>query len=231
MRELSATELVVRRGSFELYCPAWTTDLGLTAVVGLNGAGKSTLLLALAGVLHPDVGQVIGATETVLLPQEANVRTSLKVGEYLAYLAMLRGIPRRDRAQAVEAALTQCGLRGKVDMKVSKLSGGWQRRVAIAQALLVRGRVALLDEPTVSLDVSASRSVWQLLQETGQNRPVVVASHEASAVLEFADSIIPVSNGVVGSSIPGHKLRTAYADSGLSPEAFLLAAMASGEAA
>jgi ABC-2 type transport system ATP-binding protein len=216
------TDVVRRRGSFSLTCTDWSTPPGLTVVVGLNGAGKSTLLRLLAGTDTPDVGVASDTRSTVMLPQGARLDTGARVGAVLTYIAALRGIPRRERSQAVERALVMTDLVGKRAEPLQKLSGGWHQRVLIAQCLLGHAGPLLLDEPTASLDVGAARSVWIMMGSVAATVPVVVATHEASAAVEFADHVVVINDGVVGAVWPGQSLRAALRQHGGSPETFLL---------
>ncbi len=211
-----------RRGSFVLDCPAWSTLPGLTAVVGLNGAGKTTLLTLLAGTATPTRGEATGAGTWPLLPQGASLVTRTRVRDLYRYIAGLRGVPRANRDADTRAALAVCGLQDRADTRLSELSGGWRQRVLVGQCLLGDPAGLLLDEPTASLDVAASRGCWQMFTALAERVPVVVATHEASAALEFADHVVVLHDGHVADPRPGAELRSAHAQTGGSPESFLL---------
>ena len=220
--------VIRRRGSFLLTCAEWMTSPGLTVVVGLNGAGKTTLLRLLAGLDAPSEGTAHTTSETVLLPQGARLETRERVSSALHYIAGLRGVERRHRADAVEHALRAAGLSGKRDERLRDLSGGWHQRALVAQCLLGRARVLLLDEPTASLDVGAARSIWTLLSTISQEVAVVISTHEASAAVEFADRVVVISDGVVDAPRDGPALRRALQDHPGSPESFLLTLLTEG---
>jgi ABC-2 type transport system ATP-binding protein len=215
--------VVRRRGSFTLTCHEWTTSSGLTVVVGLNGAGKTTLLRLLAGLDTPSAGTAHTTGTSVLLPQGARLETRERVSSALHYIAALRGVERRDRAAAVGRALRAAGLWDKRHERLRDLSGGWHQRALVAQCLLGRRGVLLLDEPTASLDVGAARSIWTLLSALSKDVAVVISTHEASAAVEFADQIVVVSDGVVHAPRDGPGLRDAMQHHDGSPESFLLA--------
>ena len=192
-------------------------------MVGLNGAGKTTLLRLLAGLDTPSEGVAHTTEESVLLPQGARLETRDRVSSTLHYIAGLRGVDRRHRADAVERALQAAGLFDQRQERLRDLSGGWHQRVLVAQCLLGRARVLLLDEPTAALDVGAARSIWTLLASISKDVAVVVSTHEASAAVEFAERVVVISDGVVDAPRDGWLLREAMAHHPGSPESFLLA--------
>jgi len=87
----------------------------------------------------------------------------------------------------------------------------------------------LLDEPTDALDVGASQEIWTTLRAVARSRPVLVATHQASAAVEFADHLIAVNNGVIRTPQEGPRLRELLAASEQSPDAFLLEIMSAGD--
>lgn len=158
----------------------------------------------------------------VLLPQEAQLTGRWRVEDFVTYVASLRGVPRNVRQKNVELALKRFGLHDKRTARTSTLSGGWRQRVLIAQCFTSDCDTIALDEPTSSLDVAAAREIWGLLLEASRETPIVVATHDAGAALEFADRVVPIRDGRVGEPFEGAKLRTSHAESRLSPGAFLL---------
>jgi ABC-2 type transport system ATP-binding protein len=217
-----------RRGGFVLRCREWRTSPGLTVVVGLNGAGKTTLLRLLAGLDAPSEGVAHTTPESVLLPQGARLETRETVSSMLRYIAGLRGVDRQHRAEAVERALQAAGLSDQRQERLRDLSGGWHQRALVAQCLVGRARVLLLDEPTASLDVGAARSIWSLLSGLSKDIAVILSTHEASAAVEFADRVVVIAGGVVDAPRDGCGLRAAMTHHPGSPESFLLALLTDG---
>lgn len=218
---------VVRRGSFQLSCPEWTTAPGLTTVVGLNGAGKSTLLRLLTGNRSDlTAGEVQAWPRTNYLPQAASLSSGQSVRDLFIYLAALRGVPRAGRAQAADWGIHAVGLDAHASARVAALSGGWQQRALVGQCLLGRPDIVILDEPTSELDVGAARDVWLLLKALSTDLPVIVASHEASASLEFCDQMVTIDRGHVTVARDGNALRADLAAHAGSAESFLLALIA-----
>ena len=214
-------DVTLRRGTFEFQCETCESSPGLTVDVGLNGAGKSTLLNLMNGSLRPDSGQV-DLARCVLLPQSAVLEGQWTVRDFLWYIALLRGVPRQQRKGRVASVVVLVGLENYFETQLGKLSGGWAQRVLIAQCLLGDDSGLLLDEPTSSLDVGAARDVWQLVKSLSSSSPCVATTHDASAALEFGDRIVAIDNGIVLPPRDGNELRASFAESRMSPEAFLL---------
>ena len=212
----------MRRGTFVLNCPQWRTRPGLTAVVGLNGAGKTTLLELLSGRLSPTQGGAELAARSNSLPQGARLSSASSVVDLYRYLAALRGVRRSQRADQAQGALQRTGLLEHATTQMRHLSGGWQQRALIGQCLLGSPTVLLLDEPTASLDVGAARSIWKLMRELSNSLPVVVATHEASASVEFCDQMVTIQAGRVGPALDGVRLRSDFTKATGSAERFLL---------
>lgn len=222
MSSVEVKDLRVTRGSFTLSCTSWTLGSGLTVLVGLNGAGKTTFLEVLAGRLPVDQGSVVRHGVGPTMPQGALVEWPRSVHGFLTYIAALRGVRSDARPRRVADVVAKAGLESVADRSVSSLSGGWARRVLVAQCLLDESGALLLDEPTDSLDVGAARHVWQLLKEVSSSRPVLVATHHASAALEFADTMVAIDQGTVGPPVDGERIRTDAAHAGTTPDRFLL---------
>ncbi|MBP2335630.1 ABC-2 type transport system ATP-binding protein [Saccharothrix coeruleofusca] len=182
---------------------------GVTAVLGPNGAGKSTLLGLLSTALRAQSGSVdLDGTDSVrdrrqyrrglgFLPQSFTLPENLTVSEFLTLTAWQRLVPRGRRRAAVEEALRAVDLAGKRDVKISQLSGGMHRRVGIAQAIVNRPGVLLLDEPTVGLDPRQRRGLRELVRALGRERTVVVSTHLTEDVAATADRVVVLDEGTV----------------------------------
>lgn len=183
---------------------------GVTALVGVNGAGKSTLLSVLARALRPGSGRVALdgvdihrarrgaiAPRIALMPQEFALPAGAKVLDALAYLAWLRGVPARDAVRRSEEQLEIVGLAGRKADRVSELSGGMVRRLALAQALVGRPDVLLLDEPTTGLDPEQRAGVRDLLAGSLGAPITLVSSHLMEDVAALADHVVMLHDGVV----------------------------------
>ena len=193
-------------------------DLDLTlrkgeilGLLGPNGAGKTTTMKMLAGVLAPSSGSVAingvslreepkAAKQSLgYLPEQPPVYPELSVDEYLSYCAGLHGIVRKDRADAVASAKKDCGLAAVGHRLVGNLSKGFQQRVGLAQAIIHRPPVVILDEPTVGLDPIQIREIRALITKLGESHSVILSSH-----------ILPEIQAVCGRVMIIHRGRSVY---------------------
>lgn len=175
----------------------------MTALLGANGAGKTTLLSLAAGLLQPSEGQVScagGANpgRVGYLPQDFAGPRGVPVGRYLEYVAWCRSSRRAaiTRRDVLEAA-SLVGLSDRLPDRIGTLSGGMVRRLGIAQALLGRSDVLLLDEPTVGLDPVQRRELRRLITELGQRRVVMLSTHLSEDVAAVADLAIVLDQGQI----------------------------------
>ncbi|NLE82178.1 MAG: metal ABC transporter ATP-binding protein [Rhodococcus sp.] len=169
----------------------------VTALMGPNGSGKSTLLQVLAGVVAPRSGVVTGVPESVAyVPQRRAVgaRLPLTARDVVAMgrwekLGLLRR-PGREGRKVVDDALHRLGVSDLAHRRLTSLSGGQCQRVLLAQALVQRGRLVLLDEPTAGLDAHATRVISDITrEEAARGATVVVATHDALEAAR-ADQVI-----------------------------------------
>jgi zinc/manganese transport system ATP-binding protein len=175
----------------------------VTAVVGHNGSGKSTLLQCLAGIARVTSGRIdgTGGLRTAYVPQRNAVseQLPLTVREVVAMGAwQRRGLWRRltpgDR-DAVDGALNRLGLADLGARRIGALSGGQRQRALLAQALVQRGDLLLLDEPTTGLDAHARAVIGDVVaEEAARGATVVVATHESHDA-DRADQVLTLSSG------------------------------------
>ena len=158
-------------------------DSGITALSGPSGCGKTTLLRVLAGLQKPDGGAVTGIDpqQTVLLFQENRLLPWRSVREQITAV-----LPRQRRGEA-ERFLALAELEGEGDSRVEELSGGMQRRLALARALALGGAWLLLDEPFAGVDPERAARILERIRAL--DVPVLLASHEEH-VLERCDRVI-----------------------------------------
>ncbi len=183
---------------------------GVTGLLGPNGAGKTTLLRGLATVLPLDAGSVrlLGrdpADEDQrlqirrrlgYLPQEAGFHRGFTTFEALDYVAVLKEhTERRSRHEEVRRVLDLVGLSEVATKKVRALSGGMRRRLGLAQALLGRPELLVLDEPTVGLDPEQRMRFRDLVSESGTGRTVVLSTHQTEDVAAVCSHVVVVDRG------------------------------------
>ena len=164
---------------------------GVFGLLGPNGAGKTTLLRMMATVIPPSSGTVrllgrdpgaFGPRREIrrrlgYLPQSLGYYPSFTVLEFIEYFALLKELPPARVPGAVAAAVEQVGLGDKARAKLRTLSGGMLRRVGIAQAIVNKPELLLLDEPTAGLDPEQRVSFRAMLRDLGQRASVVVSTH------------------------------------------------------
>jgi len=185
--------------------------------LGPNGAGKSTTMQMLTGNLSPDCGRVLIDGADILdqpmqakaaigyLPEHPPLYRELTVDEYLCYAARLNRIPRPQIAAALQQAKERCGLADMGKRLVGNLSKGYQQRVGIAQAIIHRPPVVILDEPTVGLDPLQIREIRGLIRELGGDHSVIISTHILPEVQATCDHVQIINHGslVLSDSIDG----------------------------
>ncbi len=157
--------------------------------LGPNGAGKTTTLRILTGMLSPTEGAVrIDGLDTMhhalevrrrigYLPEHIALYPELRVQEYLAYRARIKGVRRRERRARLAAALEQCALTDVPRQLIGRLSKGYRQRVALADCLLAQPKILILDEPTVGLDPHQIRQTRELITALGRTTTILLSTH------------------------------------------------------
>ena len=180
----------------------------ITALVGPNGAGKTTLLRCMAALETPYAGRVtIAGLDTREAPRAIHARLgylpdffglydALSVRRCLHFAARAHGIGPNEAAGAAEAAAARVGLSDRMDQMAGALSRGLRQRLAIAQAIVHRPAVLLLDEPAAGLDPQARRDLSDLvlaLKKDGMT--IVVSSHILAELADYSDRMVIVDHG------------------------------------
>lgn len=169
--------------------------------LGPNGAGKTTTMQMICGVLAPSEGAVRIAgvdllTEPIAakrqlgyLPEQPPVYRELTVDENLRYCARLHGLRGAQARAAIDQAKARCGLESSGRRLIGNLSKGYQQRVGIAQAILHRPEVVVLDEPTAGLDPIQNREIRELISELGDEHGVILSTHVLPEVQAICDRV------------------------------------------
>ena len=176
------------------------------ALLGVNGAGKTTTVRMLSCLTRPTAGDALVCGRSVtaqpravreligLSPQETAVAANLTAEENLLFMAGAHGMGREEaRARTAELA-GALGLREALSRRAKKLSGGWQRRLSIAMALVSRPRVLFLDEPTLGLDVLARAELWDTIRAL-EGVTVVLTTHYMEEAEALADRVGVMAGG------------------------------------
>ncbi len=180
---------------------------GILGLLGSNGAGKSTTMNIICGVLNQTEGDVfingidlrknpVEAKKHIgFLPQKPPLYPDLTVDEYLVHCATLRRMERSEIRPAVEQAKKRCDIAHFSKRLIKYLSGGYQQRVGIAQAIVHSPRFVVLDEPTNGLDPNQISEVRELIKEIARERAVLLSTHILSEVQATCDSIRMIEHG------------------------------------
>ena len=179
----------------------------LFALLGVNGAGKTTAIKMLSCLTRPSEGDALVGGFSVekepeqvkgligVSPQETAVAPNLSVKENLELMAGIHGFSREKTAQKVRELVQQFRLEEALTRKAGKLSGGWQRRVSIAMALISEPKILFLDEPTLGLDVLARHDLWDLIQSLKGRITVILTTHYMEEAEALSDRIGIMKNG------------------------------------
>lgn len=182
---------------------------GVIGLLGSNGAGKSTLMNIICGCLSQtrgsvEVGGVDGRDDPLalrrmigFLPQQAPLSLELTIEEYLRFCADIRGMARKPAAEAVDAVMERCGLTSMRKRQIANLSGGYRQRTGIAQAVVHRPKLVILDEPTVGLDPNQLLGVRDLILDVGKEHTVVFSSHIMPEVEAMCREVLMVEQGEI----------------------------------
>ncbi|THU34760.1 ABC transporter ATP-binding protein [Niastella caeni] len=180
---------------------------GAIGLLGANGAGKSTTMNIICGVLNQTAGNVyihgmdirkepeLAKREIGFLPQEPPLYTDLTIDEYLTYCAQLRLMPKEKIKNAVSEVKERCGIAHFSTRLIRNLSGGYRQRVGIAQSIIHKPRLVVMDEPANGLDPNQLIEVRKLIKEIAQDHVVLISSHILSEIHLMCKQVIMIDAG------------------------------------
>ncbi len=181
----------------------------VVSVVGANGAGKTTLLNVLATLAVPDSGQILLDGQDALarplryrrqvgyLPETPAFYDDMTVKDYLRYRANLKGEPAKRVRRRVSEAAETCHVADCLNVPLKRLSLGVRKRVALADAILLRPRVLLLDDFLAGLDADMRRAAGDLLSNAAAFSSVIVTGHELDDLARWTTRFLVLRNGLV----------------------------------
>lgn len=173
----------------------------LFALLGINGAGKTTAVKMLCGITEPTGGNAWLSGKSIVTelravkgiigvsPQETAVAPNLTVKENLELMCGVHGFSGNVKKQKVRELLKSFGLSDTAGKRASKLSGGWQRRLSIAMALISEPEILFLDEPTLGLVVIARSELWELVRSFKGEKTVILTTHYLEEAEALSDRI------------------------------------------
>lgn len=177
------------------------------ALLGLNGAGKTTLIKLLSCLITPDGGDAIIDNKSILKssaeikkiinisPQETAIALNLSVFENLVFIAEVYGMDKNLAKTEAERMIEIFHLQDKKNVASKKLSGGLQRRLGVAMALITKPKILFLDEPTLGLDVLARRDLWEIIRNLKKNTTIILTTHYLDEVESLADTVAIMKDG------------------------------------
>ena len=180
---------------------------GIYGLLGSNGAGKSTIMNIMCGVLKQTEGDIyIKGINTRIdpveakchigfLPQQPPLHPDLTVEEYLDYSARLRYIPHKEIPAAITEVVEKCGISHFRRRLIRNLSGGYQQRVGIAQAIVHKPDLVVFDEPTNGLDPNQIVEIRHLIKSIAEERTVILSTHILPEVQATCDHILMMDHG------------------------------------
>ena len=179
----------------------------LFALLGVNGAGKTTTMKMLSCLVQPDEGDAVLLGDSVktapmkvkekinISPQETAVAPNLSVRENLELICGIYGHGKAEARKRTDKILKEFHLGEIEKQKAKTLSGGWQRRLSIAMALITEPQILFLDEPTLGLDVLARRELWEVIEQLKGKMTIILTTHYLEEAEALSDHIGIMTKG------------------------------------
>ncbi|GAB6439029.1 MULTISPECIES: ABC transporter ATP-binding protein [Bacillus] len=172
-------------------------------LIGPNGAGKSTLIKVISDIIHPTAGEVLlngikiskMKSEIGYLPQYPNFFHWMTARETLTFMGQLSGLKKEEVSKSIPKILEKVGLSGEEGSKVSTFSGGMKQRLGIAQALLHKPALIVMDEPVSALDPIGRREVLNLIEEIKKDTTILLSTHILSDAEEICERFVMIKDG------------------------------------
>lgn len=182
---------------------------GVIGLLGPNGAGKTTLMNILVGVLPPKKGIVKLNDVDILkdhkysiksigyLPQNFEIYGNITGLDFLNYVCKMKGISRDNQKKEIEKVVDKFNLRSVIDSSFRKYSGGYKRRLGIAQAMIGEPKLIIIDEPTVGLDPEQRFEFRNYLSNIGGEATILISTHIVEDIEHYCKKILTINNGTL----------------------------------
>ena len=179
----------------------------LFSLLGVNGAGKTTTIKMLSCLTAPTDGDAYLFGKSIrkdtaevksliaVSPQETAVAPGLSVREHLELMCGVHGFSKEKRNAKIQELTELLGLESVISRKSGKLSGGWQRRLSIAMALISEPKILFLDEPTLGLDVIARSDLWDMIRNLKGRVTIILTTHYMEEAEALSDRIAIMKDG------------------------------------
>lgn len=179
----------------------------LFSLLGVNGAGKTTTIKILSCLTQPTSGDAFlngksickdsAAVKSIIAvsPQETAVAPGLSAQENLELICGVHGFTKEKRNDRIKELTERLGLETVMKIKAGKLSGGWQRRLSIAMALISEPKILFLDEPTLGLDVLARGELWDIIRSLKSKVTIILTTHYMEEAEALSDRIAIMKDG------------------------------------
>ncbi|MED4236900.1 ABC transporter ATP-binding protein [Priestia megaterium] len=172
-------------------------------LIGPNGAGKSTLIKMISDIIDPSIGEVLLDGKKIsklkkeigYLPQYPNFFHWMTAKETLIFMGQLSGIKKEELTRAIPEIMSKVGLKGEENSKVRTFSGGMKQRLGIAQALLHKPSLIVMDEPVSALDPIGRREVLNIIKEIKKETTILLSTHILGDAEEICERFVVIKNG------------------------------------
>ena len=179
----------------------------MLALLGVNGAGKTTAIKMLSCLTPPDAGDALLCGHSIrteaqqvkqiinVSPQDTAVAKKLSVRENLQFIAEIHGFSKEEARKRVQKMMDEMQLCDVAEQRAGTLSGGWQRRLSIAMALISEPKILFLDEPTLGLDVLARADLWEIIRALKGKTTILLTTHYMEEAEALSDRIAIMKDG------------------------------------
>ena len=189
---------------------SFSVDKGsIFSLLGVNGAGKTTTIKMLCGLTRPTGGEAYVLSHDIhtelgevkklvnISPQDTSVASRLTVRENLEFIAGIYGADRKKQREKADEMIQYFHLQEVADRRTKVLSGGWQRKLSIAMALITEPQIIFLDEPTLGLDVLARRELWEVIRRMKEKITIILTTHYMEEAESLSDKVAVMVDGQI----------------------------------